>query len=87
MASKYIDFLISEEEKKFYTQNDEIERLLIERETYKLLYKEQQKRIKTFIKELDKLASLQNNTQSKFINNKSNMYDNTNIYDTQYSFV
>lgn len=50
---------LTTEAKEFYTQENEIKRLVIERETYKRAYEEQQKRIDTFTKEWNKIMDKQ----------------------------
>ena len=48
-------FVLTQEALAHYSQPDEIKRLLIERETYKRAFEEQQKRITTFTTEFDKI--------------------------------
>jgi len=62
---------LTPEGKEFYTQDNEIKRLLIERETYKRVYEEQQKRIDTFTKEWDKIMDKQvtrTHTMRQYVN-------------------
>lgn len=74
------------EVKEFYSQENEIKRLLIERETYKRAYEEQQKRITDFQEKWDKFLDTSINSSGKTFRNYMNEAKYNYFYDKIYYF-